>query len=57
MKFWIKNIKTEKIVCAFLIPKGCRAREEANKWILQNNLRKEDFKILYKNPFLKGEKQ
>ena len=51
MKFWLKNIKTDEIVCAFQIPKGYSAREEANRWILQHNFSIKDFKILYKNPY------
>ena len=51
MKFWLKNIKTDEIVCGFRIPKGYSARDYANNWILSEGLNINDFKIIYKNPF------
>lgn len=54
MAFWLKNIKTGEIVCAFRVPRGYSARETVNNWLERNNIADiENYKILYKNPFIR----
>lgn len=52
MSFWLKNMITGKIVCAFRVPKGYSATQTVLNWLEQNKITdKENYKVLYKNPF------
>ena len=55
MTFWLQNTKDGHIVCAFKVPRGYSAREAVNNWLERAKIEdKENYKILYKNPFTRS---
>ena len=54
MKIWIKNTKENKIVCGISMKKGCSAIEQFENFLQMENIQdRENYKIIYKNPFIR----